>query len=187
MKNDLKLSSFTTHVFENVHPIGKFATYEIEIDFENPDKSVEEQLAELTLQVENQCPVAEAFGIKGMGEGIVWEHVFDYDDTVQIVSVRDFQEEAEICAGMIQEMLKSNSDLSLSDVGVLLPSDFEYSLVLKNTFEKSGILTSGLRADIWKKDLGREALYHFIYCRQSPSPAMAMSVCLSSVLMPWSH
>ena len=113
--------------------------------------------------------------------------VFDYDDTVQIVSVRDFQEEAEICAGMIQEMLKSNSDLSLSDVGVLLPSDFEYSLVLKNTFEKSGILTSGLRADIWKKDLGREALYHFIYCRQSPSPAMAMSVCLSSVLMPWSH
>lgn len=115
------------------------------------------------------------------------DDVFDYDDSVQIISVRDFQEEAEVASGMIQEMLKINPDLSLNDIGLLLPSDFEYSLVLKNTLDKAGILSSGLRTDIWKKDLGREALYHFIYCRQSPSPAMAMSVCLSSVLMPWSH
>jgi len=114
-------------------------------------------------------------------------NVFDFDDSVQIISVRDFQEEAEVASGMVQEILKSNKELTLSDIGVLLPSDFEYSLVFRNTFEKAGILSSGLRTDIWKKDLGREALYHFIYCRQTPSPAMAMSVCLSSVLMPWSH
>jgi hypothetical protein len=33
---------------------------------------VQNQLSELTLAVEEQCPVAKAFGFEGIGEGIVW-------------------------------------------------------------------------------------------------------------------
>jgi hypothetical protein len=33
---------------------------------------VQNQLSELTIKVEEECPVAKAFGYSGIGEGIVW-------------------------------------------------------------------------------------------------------------------
>lgn len=44
---------------------------EIEINFENP-QSVQNKLLELTLAVEEECPVGKYFGISGTGEGLVW-------------------------------------------------------------------------------------------------------------------
>jgi len=109
------------------------------------------------------------------------------DETLQFVGVRDYQEEADIAAGMVQQMLRANKDLSEKDIGLLIPSQFEYSLVVKDAFDRAGLVLSGLSADIWKRDLGREVLFHFLYCRQTPAPAMALSVCLSSPLMPWTR
>jgi hypothetical protein len=43
----------------------------MDIDFSNPEKALEE-LTEITLKVEEQCPYGTSFGIKGIGEGIVW-------------------------------------------------------------------------------------------------------------------
>ena len=51
----------------------------------------------------------------------------------------------------------------------------------------AGLALSGLPAERWRRDLGREAVFHFLYCRQKPAPAMALAVCLSSPLMPWSR
>lgn len=48
--------------------------YEIEINFNHPELSVP-RLQELTLEVEQECPVAKLFEISGIGEGIVWEHI----------------------------------------------------------------------------------------------------------------
>jgi hypothetical protein len=48
-----------------------FATAEIDIDFEFPQKS-QNQLSDLTIKVEELCPVAWSFGVSGVGEGIVW-------------------------------------------------------------------------------------------------------------------
>jgi hypothetical protein len=56
---------------ENIFSIQKFPTWTIEIDFENPELT-QNYLVELTDGVEKQCPVGKAFGVEGIGEGIVW-------------------------------------------------------------------------------------------------------------------
>ena len=48
-----------------------FRTYLILIDFNNPEAH-QNELIKLTEQVEECCPVAKAFGVEGIGEGIVW-------------------------------------------------------------------------------------------------------------------
>lgn len=55
----------------NIYLISRFDTYTVAIDFNNPDMSVP-KLQELTLAVEAECPVGRAFGVSGIGEGIVW-------------------------------------------------------------------------------------------------------------------
>lgn len=54
-----------------IYNILDYATYEIDIDFNMP-QLVQNKLSELTLAVEEECPVAKAFGFSGIGEGIVW-------------------------------------------------------------------------------------------------------------------
>ncbi len=54
-----------------IHNIYDFKTYEIEIDFTNPELA-QNRLVELTNEVETECPVSKALGITGIGEGIVW-------------------------------------------------------------------------------------------------------------------
>ena len=49
-----------------------FENYTIDVDFENP-LLAQNKLIELTLAVENECPVGKAFGNIGTGEGIVWK------------------------------------------------------------------------------------------------------------------
>jgi hypothetical protein len=58
---------------------------------------------------------------------------------------------------------------------------------VEDAFRLGGLALSGLPAERWRRDLGREAVFHFLYCRQKPAPAMALAVCLSSPLMPWSR
>ena len=108
------------------------------------------------------------------------------DNTVQWLGVRDFMEEAEVAAGMAQQILAENPGLTSSDIGLLMPDTFEYSIAVYDAFSAAGLPLSGLPVDHWQRDLGCEALFHFLYCRQKPSPAMALAVCLSSPLMPWS-
>ena len=55
--------------------IEDFPTYEMEIDFNMP-QLVQNDLADLTIAVEEQCPVANHFGAVGIGEGIVWSCEF---------------------------------------------------------------------------------------------------------------
>lgn len=107
------------------------------------------------------------------------------DKSVQWLGVRDFMEEAEVAAGLAQQMLAEYPDLTPSDIGLLMPDTYEYSVAVFDAFSVAGLPLSGLPVDHWQRDLGREALFHFLYCRQKPSPAMALAACLSSPLMPW--
>ena len=54
-----------------IYNIDDFPTWEIEIDFNYPELA-QNKLSELTIAVEDECPVAKAFGFSGIGEGIVW-------------------------------------------------------------------------------------------------------------------
>lgn len=56
---------------ESIYHIEQFPTFDVKIDFNNPQLA-QNQLIELTIEVENQCPVAKYFGVEGIGEGIVF-------------------------------------------------------------------------------------------------------------------
>lgn len=49
----------------------QFPTFEVDIDFAQP-QLIQNKLIELTLEVEQQCPVGAYFKVDGVGEGIVW-------------------------------------------------------------------------------------------------------------------
>lgn len=51
--------------------IEDFPTYDVTIDFNRPELSQNEMI-EITEQVEACCPVAKSFGVEGIGEGVVW-------------------------------------------------------------------------------------------------------------------
>jgi hypothetical protein len=56
---------------DSIYNILQFPTYEIEIDFNAPELS-QNRLIEMTIEVEDCCPVGKYFGIEGVGEGIVF-------------------------------------------------------------------------------------------------------------------
>lgn len=56
---------------DNIYNIEDFQTWEMDINFNEPEM-VQNKLSELTIAVEEECPVAKAFGFSGIGEGIVW-------------------------------------------------------------------------------------------------------------------
>ena len=108
------------------------------------------------------------------------------DQTAQWVRVRDFYQEAETVAGMVQQLLAADKLLRPNSIGLLVPDSFEYAVALEDAFRLGGLPLSGLLGERWQRDLGNEAVFHFLFCRQKPAPAMALAVCFSSRLMPWS-
>ena len=61
-----------------IYHIEQFPKYYIDIDFNNPELS-QNKLIDLTISVEDECPVGKYFGISGIGEGIVWTSVDNED------------------------------------------------------------------------------------------------------------
>ena len=58
----------------NIYTISAFAKYDVLIDFENPSEA-QNEMVKITEAVELCCPVAQALGAKGIGEGVVWHCV----------------------------------------------------------------------------------------------------------------
>ena len=63
----------------SIFSIQEFDTWTIDIDFCHPEL-IQNKLVELTQNVEDCCPVGKDFGVKGIGEGIVWKCVSDWDN-----------------------------------------------------------------------------------------------------------
>lgn len=61
---------------DRIFNILDFKQFEITIDFNELNK-IYDEIVRLTLEVETSCPVAERFGINGIGEGIVWECYYE--------------------------------------------------------------------------------------------------------------
>lgn len=58
----------------NIYNILEFQTFKIKIDLAFPELA-QEKLIEFTNEVERECPVAKVFGVKNIGEGIVYKCV----------------------------------------------------------------------------------------------------------------
>lgn len=65
------LDNYTEHrIFNSLF----FGHKTIQIDFNKPELS-QNKLIEMTLEIEQECPVGKAFGISGIGEGLVFSAV----------------------------------------------------------------------------------------------------------------
>jgi len=53
------------------YTIENFQTYQVDVDFNNPAEA-RDKMEKMVEEVENNCPVAAAFGVSGIGEGIVF-------------------------------------------------------------------------------------------------------------------
>jgi hypothetical protein len=62
------------HETVGVYNIYDYQCETITIDFNRPEIA-QNKLSELTIKVEQSCPVAKAMGVDGVGEGIVWKCV----------------------------------------------------------------------------------------------------------------
>lgn len=60
----------------NIYFIDDFPTFEMEIDFNKPE-AFQNKLNDITLGVEERCPVALQLGNEGVGEGVVWKGEFN--------------------------------------------------------------------------------------------------------------
>lgn len=72
----------------SIYNIYDFKTYEIDIDFNNPEEALD-RLTDLTIEVENECPVGKAFGVDGVGEGIVWCYQNDDGEKIRFKTKGD--------------------------------------------------------------------------------------------------
>lgn len=59
---------------DRIYTIYDFKTWKMEIDFENP-ANYQNELNNITDEVEAECPVGKAFDVSGTGEGVVWKCV----------------------------------------------------------------------------------------------------------------
>lgn len=64
-------STYLRSTEQKIYNINDYQTFSIDIDFNMP-QLIQNELSELTIAVETECPVAKAFGFSGIGEGIVW-------------------------------------------------------------------------------------------------------------------
>ncbi|WP_406872618.1 PD-(D/E)XK nuclease family protein [Aminobacter sp. P9b] len=109
------------------------------------------------------------------------------DGTVIAYGVRDAAMEADVTAGMIQQMLEQSPLLSPAEIGLLLPPDTAYSIYVGEAFGRAGLPLSGLPAPLDQKDLAAETVQHFLLARRTPAPAMVLASLLASPLMPWAE
>ena len=61
---------------DKIFNIYNFPTFEVEIDFNHPEL-VTNKIVEMTIAVENECPVAKQLGATGIGEGLVFAPAFN--------------------------------------------------------------------------------------------------------------
>lgn len=54
-----------------IYSIHNFPTFRCHINFARPEE-ISNKLGEITLAVENECPVGKRLGVIGVGEGVVW-------------------------------------------------------------------------------------------------------------------
>ena len=60
----------------NIYNVLTFGEWTIDVDFNNPQLK-QNELSDLTIAVEEECPAGKFFGNSGVGEGIVWQPIND--------------------------------------------------------------------------------------------------------------
>lgn len=75
------------HLMDNengIYNILQFETYYVDVDFEHPEIA-QNEIVEITMNIEKECPVGKYFGVIGTGEGVVFEHISPEDGSRYIL------------------------------------------------------------------------------------------------------
>lgn len=113
------------------------------------------------------------------------QHKVPLDNTLQWLAVRDYLQEVEVAAGMVQKALADDPSLSFADLALLLPHDDRYHAAVDSVFRHAGIPLSGLGVEPTARDLGGEVVLNLLLSLHKPAPVIALSALLVSPLMPW--
>ncbi len=147
-------------------------------------------LVESLLQQFQSVPAAEGKSALGF----LQHHLYagnteprDADVSLQWLAARDYLEEVEVVAGMIQHALKVNPALRTSEIALLLPDDPAYAVAVQEVFTHAGLPTSGLHCRQQQRDLAGELVFHLLQSLRKPAPTMALASFVTSPLLPWSR
>jgi len=144
----------------NIFCIYDFPTFEITIDFDNPHL-VQNAINDITLAVEKCCPVANAFGIQGVGEGVVWRCVEPgYEDSgfwFKVKGEEHSKSKVKTLATVDVERVNNINELAERLVGVRAEQMFQETFDTLNGGEgdikRTGDFIKAVMADIFKEDL----------------------------------
>lgn len=113
-------------------------------------------------------------------------HAIPLDDSLALLAVRDSLTECETAAAIIQRWLSDDESLALSDIGVIVPPSSDYALYLAESFAHAGLVASSMPGVAARRNIGSEALLHFLQCRRRPAPAMGLASLYCSPVLCWS-
>ena len=149
--------------------------------------------AEPLLKTLLESAISRPEGKSGSGLLYIQEKLFTLpekialDDTLQWLVVRDYLQEVEVAAGMIQKALADDTTLKPADIALLLPTDQHYSYAVRSVFELAGLPVSGLHDAYSSRDLGGEAVLNLLLSLDKPAPVIALASLVASPLMPWDN
>jgi hypothetical protein len=138
-----------------------FKTFEIDIDFNRPELS-QNSIINMTLEVENECPVAKFFGFPNtIGEGIVYTYI--NESGVRIF----FKSKGELHAGVSKvKTLKNVDDVKIQkciDLAEKITPSWRLEQMLNETFDvinggqidvkQMGLYLKAIMNDIVKEEL----------------------------------
>ena len=73
-KSENKIKEILFNKEARCFPVTVFPTYKVELDLDNVS-AAQQQIVDLTLKIEDECPVGKYFGVNGIGEGIVFTSI----------------------------------------------------------------------------------------------------------------
>lgn len=153
-------SSYLRSPDNRIFNIEDYPTFSIDIDFNLPQLS-QNKIIEMTIAVENECPVGKAFGIQGIGEGIVFSHMTEDGRVYRFKSKGEKHSKASKVT-----TLKQVDDVKLNkiiDVVNKVTPDWRLEQALDKTFDlmnggnldvkQLGLFIKNVMADIVKEEL----------------------------------
>lgn len=145
-----------------------FPTFNVSIDFDYP-RLVQNELNDITLAVEKCCPVANAFGIQGIGEGVVWRCVEPgYEDSgfwFKVKGEDHSKSKVKTLATVDVERFNNVNELAERLVNVRAEQMYQETFDTLNggtgDIKRTGDFIKAVMADIFKEDLDMVAASGF--------------------------
>jgi hypothetical protein len=135
-------SAYLRSTENRIYNIGDYKTYSIDIDFNYPQLS-QNKIIDMTIEVEEECPVGKAFGFEGIGEGIVFSHVSESGKVFR------FKSKGELHSNSKVKVLKQVDDEKINKI-IDTVNKVCVSWRLEQAMDKTFDLMNGGKIDIKK-------------------------------------